>query len=432
MDFNFQDILGNSAFQVGYPLGLALLSATGQRGANAAYGLNTGLGIANRFNQQQKQDEQNKLLGQSLGSLLKSTTPVSTPTTVAAQQVNPSTASYEMPDTADNQAAVPQRNSAQSWRTAMAGAVPSSVPLERVIKTSEKPIFSPQAQKLGDALINAGRGDALLPIIARQVIKEQQAPHTFGNAELGMFRLDENGQPVPLVPGVGRREATPPRPVFATQGGEGVQSVYNKDTGQWETQRAPLTAAPARQMSPEEADLQRARLRNEQARTGLIGAQTQNARSESDVRVQRLQNLKELASKANDPRTTAGQASAALNALLRERDSLEADFYSPEEKQNLNDAIKGIRNRLAELGRSQGAQGQPAAANPNDPLGIRPPGKAVGKTRSGQLVYEDENGKRWVQDTKTLDATTAAQILKEAGGDKNKAREIARQRGYQF
>lgn len=33
---------------------------------------------------------------------------------------------------------------------------------------------------------------------------------------------------------------------------------------------------------------------------------------------------------------------------------------------------------------------------------------------------------------KTLDQATASQILKEAGGDKNKAREIARQRGYAF
>jgi hypothetical protein len=33
---------------------------------------------------------------------------------------------------------------------------------------------------------------------------------------------------------------------------------------------------------------------------------------------------------------------------------------------------------------------------------------------------------------KTLDKTTALSILKEAGGDKNKARQIAKERGYSF
>src|SRR6476619_5400202 len=68
------DITGSSGFQLGYPILNALLAASGPRGYRAAQAGNVGLGIANKFAEQQKADEQNKLLSKSLGDVLKGTT----------------------------------------------------------------------------------------------------------------------------------------------------------------------------------------------------------------------------------------------------------------------------------------------------------------------------------------------------------------------
>jgi hypothetical protein len=82
-------------------------------------------------------------------------------------------------------------------------------------------------------------------------------------------------------------------------------------------------------------------------------------------------------------------------------------------------------------------------------------GTTTSKIMSNEMIPEDEKANRvreaiLVYDTfmtkpgqaptspKTippgtqLDQTTAESILKEAGGDKNKAREIAKKRGYKF
>jgi len=304
---------------------------------------------------------------------------------MASLPVNPSTAEFSLPSESDNRAALPQPNTARGWQAAMA---PAAVPLEKQTIVTQQPVFSPQAQKLGEALAAANRPDLALGIASKVLMKEPEKPHVFGSPETGYYGLTSGQQqPTELVKGVGRRESTPPRPYFGEQGDQGVSSYCDptnpKAVGGWVTEKTPLGAKPARQMSPEEQALSNARLRNEQARTGLIGAQTGAARSESDLRMQRLQNLKELASKASDPKTTTGQLSSSLNALLRERDSVAADEYSAEEKADLNSAIKGIRSRLAELGRTQGAQSaQPAAA------AATPPGKPIGKTKDGKIVYE--------------------------------------------
>jgi len=44
----------------------------------------------------------------------------------------------------------------------------------------------------------------------------------------------------------------------------------------------------------------------------------------------------------------------------------------------------------------------------------------------------DETGESESETGQTLDADTARKILQEAGGDRNKARQIARARGYSF
>ena len=395
----WSDITGSDYFQAGYPLVNALLAASGNRGANAAYGLNVGMGVANRFSEQRKRDEQDALLRQKLGDIFKATTPVTSTQTVASQPVNPNTAEYSMPDE--------QPNTTQSWRNAMA---PASVPLQKQTTVSQQPLFNLAQQKLGAALSEANRPDLALGVAERALSRQPQAPHTFGNAELGMFRLDENGQPVPLVPGVGRRESTPPRPVIATQGGEGVQSVYNKDTGQWETQRQPLTAAPARELSPQDQRLKDLQANLTIARTGEAGAatRTQNARTgEISARTERLKKLTDM---ANDPNASQEKLTTVRQGLLREKKIIEdsVEYDSPENVQRLADInilLDDSRRRLAEMVRRGGGGGQQSGAAPQTPSdkprlkfdaqgnpvkAIPPNWKAIGKDpKSGKIVYED-------------------------------------------
>jgi len=388
---DFGDITGSSGFQIAYPLLNMLLAGSSPRGAAAAQGLNLGLGVANRYSEQNKADAQSKLLGQSLQSVLKSTTPVSSTQSVASMPVNPATASFEMPGVKEQ--TIDDINPSQKLGDALA-----PVPLEKQTTVTQKPAFSPQVQQLGDALVNAHKPDLLLPMLTRELMRDPKLTSVRPGGSL----VDEQGNVKYQAPAPPVREATPPRPVVGTQGGEGVTSVYNPQTKQWEIQRTPLTAAPARQLSPEAAALEAAKLRTEQQRPGLIGAQTGAARSESALREGRLSQLKEAAKIAKDPNSTLGQLASWGGHLERTLNSYE----TPEEdKPAIIAQMKALRERGNQMTqqRAPGGGAQPAAAAP-------PPAAAP----------------------KQLDRSTAAQILKEAGGDKNKARALAKQRGFQF
>jgi len=57
---------------------------------------------------------------------------------------------------------------------------------------------------------------------------------------------------------------------------------------------------------------------------------------------------------------------------------------------------------------------------------------AAARKATGKRVSPFAQGVNTPAGTKTLDKATAAALLQEAGGDKNKARQIAKQRGYSF
>jgi len=79
-----------------------------------------------------------------------------------------------------------------------------------------------------------------------------------------------------------------------------------------------------------------------------------------------------------------------MNALIRERDSIE----TPEEdKPVINDAIRAVRSRLADIGKNPNGA-QPAAAAPQPTAA--PPGKPIGRTKDGKTVYQGADGKKYV------------------------------------
>ncbi len=321
------DIAGSSGFQVGYPLLSALLAASGQRGANVAQGLNTGMVIANRYGEQRKADEQNKLLGQSLGSILKATTPVSSTSTVASQPVNPSTAEFSMPQP-DDQVAAP----------------PASVPLQKLTTTTQQPMYSPQAQKLGEALINARQPGLLLPTLMKEAIRDPKLTAVRPGGAL----VDEQGNLKYQAPAAPVREPTPPRPVIGTQGGEGVTTIYNPVSKQWELQRTPLTAAPARLVSPEDKLLKG-------AETNRANAQAGSATSERDLRQQRLKDLKQAANDINNPNASKDKITTAISVLVRQNEGYAR--MPPEEGtdefadwQTVKHMLRGANARLDKLG----------------------------------------------------------------------------------
>ena len=378
---DWSDIASSTGFQLGYPLLSALVSATGPRGANIAQGLNTGMAITNRYAEQRKADEENKILSQKIGDVFKSITPVSSTSTVASMPVNPQTASFSMPSAPDDQ-----------------GTPVAPVPLEQQTTVSQKPVFSPQMQKLGEALAVSRNPSAALGIAERALTAKQQPMQHFGSPETGYYGVAPGETTATqLVPGVGRRPATLPRPVVSEYGT--MIPIKDPTTGEitWPSAPTPALSAPARQLSPEQSALEAAKLRTEQQRPGLIGAQTgaanasaSNSKAQAGAATARASRLNNLAKTAADPRATTGQASAAMNALIRERDSIE----TPEEdKPVINDAIRAVRSRLADIGKNPNGA-QPAAAAPQPTAA--PPGKPIGRTKDGKTVYQGADGKKYV------------------------------------
>lgn len=333
------------------PLALGFLAGATPGTARAAQGLATGMQMVGQAQEQKRQIARREEMNKRLSGLLGQTQPVN----VNKVGVNPETATFET---------VPEDQPFGDFYSNPAGAPP----LPTYQATEQRPVFSDRDRRLGELAIEADRPELAFSLLTR----EPRQPHTFGSAETGYYAMGPDGQPQQVIPGVGRREPTPPRPVYTQMGGEGVRSVYNPQTGAWEESRQPLTPAPARQLGPEEKEFR--------------AAQTESARSESALRRQRIQNLQNNMAKANDPKATAGQLSSAYNALIRDRDSVE----TPEEdKPVINDAIRQIRSRLAALGKDPNVQsapsGQPAL----------PQGKPIGRTKNGKMAYERPNGSRY-------------------------------------
>src|SRR6185295_17443088 len=103
---------------------------------------------------------------------------------MASLPVNPSTAEFSLPSESDNRAALPQPNTARGWQAAMA---PAAVPLEKQTIVTQQPVFSPQAQKLGEALAAANRPDLALGIASKVLMKEPEKAHVFGSPETGYY-----------------------------------------------------------------------------------------------------------------------------------------------------------------------------------------------------------------------------------------------------
>lgn len=87
----------------------------------------------------------------------------------------------------------------------------------------------------------------------------------------------------------------------------------------------------------------------------------------NEIRIKRLKQTMEL---ANDPKATLGQLSASLNALLRERDSIDTP---PEEKAEISQAIRVIRQRITEIGSKAGSK-SPSRRGSESPSSGLPPG----------------------------------------------------------
>lgn len=264
------DITGSPGFQFGYPILNALLAASSPAGQRASQGLNLGMHVANQYDQQRQRDEQAAQTRKRLAELFSATAQTAPAATLPGATTNLGLASEE--------AAGLQGLSNPPEATAATPSMATNVPRPyEIAPETSKPLFDPAHQKLGAALEAMNRPDLAVGLAERMMSRQPEKPHIFGSPETGYYGMGSQDQdPRQLVPGVGRREPTPPRPVFGTQGGEGVSSNYNKETGQWETSRTPLTAAPAHQLSPQDIALKEMQTRLNQVRIGTEGARQEH------------------------------------------------------------------------------------------------------------------------------------------------------------
>lgn len=358
----FSDVMGSPAFQLGYPLAAGIVSGLfPNRGGRAVAGLTAGLNTANYFNQLQrqqqelaKQEQEKQILGDKLGEYLnaeKFVTPRIDPSTIAMPPEE-----QTGPEISPNVAA----------------------------PTNKAPVVPDSAHKsLAQALIAAGQPAAALKFI------EAEKEKPLLNVGPGHSLVD----PITLEP----KYSAPPTPMSVRPGG----SLVNPATGASiytaaEAPRPPMSVAPGHSVydvdrgvevftAPEKVDpLEALKKRNLESQIG-------SRAKENEERQARINKINSLVNISKDPKATAGQLSSAYNALIRDRDSID----TPEEdKPVLNEAIRGIRNRLAELGRPPGG-GQPAA---QPTPAAAPPGKPIGKTKDGKIVYLTPDGKRVVED----------------------------------
>jgi hypothetical protein len=408
------------------------------QGARIAYGVNAGLDTANYFNQQQQERQRREAGLAKLGDFInteKFTTPKQLP--------------------ADTQFSVPAT-------TEPTPATGSSIPSTSNIAapTNKAPVFTPELRQLMQAAITAGdygggmrlaqlaasgknqRPIAVRPGASLLLPGETQpyytapaappAPYHVGTPESGVYEMTPGAVTPPRQVLEASPKATPPH-YFNRDLGDKIVTGYIGDDGKEViTSSTPKNAAPARNMNPIEA------------------ANVQSLTAERTARTKRLQDL---ANTANDPKATGEKLTTGYSATLR--DYQMADNRGDDAAiLQLTPILENYRKRLATLSH-EAATGGAHTADPLEPAGApsaAPPGtilmqapdgtqravptdrvdefKKKGATIVGNPVIQyDAQGNRIA---KPLDSATAAAILKEAGGDKDKARQLARQRGYSF
>ena len=339
------DITSTPAFQVGYPLLAAGLSAAFPvRGTRAVAGLSAGLNTANYYNQLarqqqelQRQEEDRQQLRNKLADFLGST------------QATPRPEDTEGP-------------LMESGAFGQAPTVPDS-----------------PSKSLAQALNEANQ-----PAAAVKLLEAAMAKPGLVNVAPGGTLYDPNqGRPVFTSP---NKPPTQQRPVSVAPGG----TLINPETGDVMYEAPALPPPPQRPMNVAPGGTLFDPATGKPIYTAPESPSQRATTAERNARAKRINDLTKT---ANDPKATAGQLSSAYNALIRDRDSIE----TPEEdKPVLNEAIRGLRARLAELGKTPGLP--PPAAAPGGEMAQMPPaaqhkGKTIRDTVTGKRFKSD--GKQW-------------------------------------
>jgi hypothetical protein len=135
-----------------------------------------------------------------------------------------------------------------------------------------------------------------------------------------------------------------------------------------------------------------------------------------------------------EDRTLARQKQEYLDKLINQKEGLQAEVQSAYPSLNLT----GVLQRTEKIPTEGAREVRDAQGNVLASVGGNPSKKVLDWVRS-VAAAESEMRRQGIKfksafqpGAKQLDEATAAQILKEAGGDENKARQIARQRGFTF
>lgn len=348
---------------VPYALVSAFLAGATPGTARAAQGLNAGLGIGLNAEKHQTDENKRKRLSESLNKLSQTTVPV-TSTKIG---MDPETTTYSKP-------------SGERLSDVMPDPLAPPRPLPTFKSTEQKPVMTPVMQEYIRA-VGAENPTAAATVLGRHLIKEDKPPVAVRPG--GALIDPRSGQVVYQAPAAPAREVTPPAPRFATQGGEAVDSVFDPVSKQWVTQRRPVTAAPARQLSPEQAALI-------QAQTGLVPARAAHLRAQTAQAAANAARMAETVKQLKDPNITKEKLTTMRAGLLREKDMLEKgpEHDAPENLQRLADInllLDDSRQRLAALIKKDNPAGGPGqTADPKDPLGIR---KGKGGSKGGASDY---------------------------------------------
>jgi hypothetical protein len=213
-------------------------------------------------------------------------------------------------------------------------------------------LMTPVLQDYMRALARYGDSGAVAQMLGRVLTREPRDPLKARQGEA--IQLPDGTWTIPNP--AQTRTVTPPRPVFSTQGGEAVDSIFNEQSGQWETTRRPMTPAPrapAALPTPEELALTRARTQQALAAAENSRTNTRQARSPEELdriqsqaelnraRTEQVKNSIEIARTAKTQ--TTGQLASALTALNNMLDV----GTDPERKELVEDAKTRVLHELA-------------------------------------------------------------------------------------
>lgn len=288
------DAFSSPWVSIPYAATSGLLSAMYPGTARAVHGVNTGLQLGMGMEKNAYELDKKKRLNEALGNYI---TPK--PSTVYA------------PDTSGLPTETPGYESEKLSMSVAPTSAPAAQPmtqekLGQVLKSipTTGGMAPGRARDYMQMLVEAGQGDEGAKFLGQALLKEDRPPVSVRPG--GALVNPSTGEVIHQQPAAAPRETTPPRPVFGTQGGEGVQSVWNPTTKQWETERRPLTSTPPRELSPEHiGDMEE---RRRQGRD-IIDLRRQGAADSADIRRQTLE----------DRKAARELAAATLSQTERER-----------------------------------------------------------------------------------------------------------------